>query len=83
MVPMVTTIEGRPNAVTRKPLKAPQSGTDAEADADQRAGTGAGLRREAHGERDERDDRGDRQVDLAHEDQQRHAERDRSPSRRN
>ena len=62
--------------MTSSPLKAPQARPDAEADRDERRRADAGLQRDAHGGRGQRDDRGDREVDLAGDDQQRHGEGD-------
>ena len=65
MVPMVTTIDGRPMRATRSPLKAPQSKPDAEPDPTSAGVLEAGLRGRAHGGRGQRDDGSDREVDLS------------------
>ena len=76
IVPMVTTMEGRPKPATSKPLKAPQASPTPSPMATSAGVPTPACSASAHGGRGKRDDRGDREVDLAGDDQQRHGKRD-------
>ncbi len=78
MVPMVTTIEGSLRPVTSQPLKAPQAMPTRTPMATRPGGIHARPARPPgpHQRRSQRDDRCNREVDLAGDDEQRHGEGD-------
>ena len=73
---MVTTIDGKPEIGDQQAVEDAAQEADADADGEQSHRSEAGLRRIADAHRGQCHDRGDRQVDLAHQDEQRHRERD-------
>ena len=72
MVPSVTTSEGRPRTETIVPLKAPSRPPKASASGIAARMRHAGLHKQAEDDAGQRQNRGDRKIDLAGDDEQHH-----------